>query len=80
LRAREVTERHRAHRNAGTCRVPHDQADRVVDEMVDHLTAASVQPAWIAQQLVKALSPGYHQPFATDISTSMSVSAPWIFA
>ena len=33
------------HANAGTCQVPHDQADRVVDEIVDHLNAASVQPA-----------------------------------
>ena len=30
------------HANAGTCQVPHDQADRVVDEIVDHLHAASV--------------------------------------
>jgi nanoRNase/pAp phosphatase (c-di-AMP/oligoRNAs hydrolase) len=33
------------HRNAGTCQVPHDQADRVVDEIVGRLNAASVQPA-----------------------------------
>ena len=33
------------HANAGTCQVPHDRADRVVDEIVDHLNAASVQPA-----------------------------------
>jgi hypothetical protein len=31
--------------NAGTCQVPHDQADRAVDEIVGHLNAASVQPA-----------------------------------
>jgi nanoRNase/pAp phosphatase (c-di-AMP/oligoRNAs hydrolase) len=33
------------HANAGTCQVPHDQSDRVVDEIVDHLNAASVQRA-----------------------------------
>jgi nanoRNase/pAp phosphatase (c-di-AMP/oligoRNAs hydrolase) len=33
------------HANAGTCQVPHDQADRAVDEIVDHLNAASVQRA-----------------------------------
>jgi nanoRNase/pAp phosphatase (c-di-AMP/oligoRNAs hydrolase) len=33
------------HANAGTCQVPHDQADRVVEEIVGHLNAASVQPA-----------------------------------
>jgi nanoRNase/pAp phosphatase (c-di-AMP/oligoRNAs hydrolase) len=33
------------HANAGTCQVPHDQADRVVDEIVDQLNAASVQRA-----------------------------------
>jgi nanoRNase/pAp phosphatase (c-di-AMP/oligoRNAs hydrolase) len=33
------------HANAGTCQVPHDRADRAVDEIVDHLNAASVQPA-----------------------------------
>jgi nanoRNase/pAp phosphatase (c-di-AMP/oligoRNAs hydrolase) len=33
------------HSGAGTCQVPHDQADRVVDEIVGHLNAASVQPA-----------------------------------
>ena len=31
------------HANAGTCQVPHDQADRVVDEIVDQLHAASLQ-------------------------------------
>jgi nanoRNase/pAp phosphatase (c-di-AMP/oligoRNAs hydrolase) len=31
--------------NAGTCQVPHDQADRVVDDIVGYLNAASVQPA-----------------------------------
>jgi len=33
------------HANAGTCQVPHDQADRAVDEIVDHLNAASVTRA-----------------------------------
>jgi nanoRNase/pAp phosphatase (c-di-AMP/oligoRNAs hydrolase) len=33
------------HANAGTCQVAHDRADRAVDEIVDHLNAASVQPA-----------------------------------
>jgi nanoRNase/pAp phosphatase (c-di-AMP/oligoRNAs hydrolase) len=33
------------HANAGTCQVPHDQSDRVVDEIVDHLNASSVQRA-----------------------------------
>ena len=33
------------HANAGTCQVPHDRADSAVDEIVDHLNAASVQPA-----------------------------------
>jgi nanoRNase/pAp phosphatase (c-di-AMP/oligoRNAs hydrolase) len=33
------------HANAGTCQVSHDRADRAVDEIVDHLNAASVQPA-----------------------------------
>ena len=33
------------HANAGTCQVPHDQSDRVLDEIVDHLNAASVQRA-----------------------------------
>jgi len=31
------------HANAGTCQVPHDQADRVVDEIVGQLHAASLQ-------------------------------------
>ena len=31
------------HANAGTCQVPHNQADRVVAEIVDELNAASVQ-------------------------------------
>ena len=29
------------HVNAGTCQVDHDQADRVVDELVGHLNAAA---------------------------------------
>ena len=29
------------HANAGTCQVPHDQADRVVEELVGHLNATS---------------------------------------
>ena len=29
------------HANAGTCQVGHDQADRVVDELVGHLNAAT---------------------------------------
>jgi nanoRNase/pAp phosphatase (c-di-AMP/oligoRNAs hydrolase) len=29
------------HANAGTCQVPHDQADRVVEELVSHLNAAN---------------------------------------
>jgi nanoRNase/pAp phosphatase (c-di-AMP/oligoRNAs hydrolase) len=33
------------HANAGTCQVPHDQADRAVDEIVDHLNVASVTRA-----------------------------------
>jgi nanoRNase/pAp phosphatase (c-di-AMP/oligoRNAs hydrolase) len=33
------------HANAGTCQVPHDRADRAVDEIVDHLNAASVARA-----------------------------------
>jgi nanoRNase/pAp phosphatase (c-di-AMP/oligoRNAs hydrolase) len=33
------------HANAGTCQVPHDQADRALDEIVDHLNAASVTRA-----------------------------------
>ena len=33
------------HANAGTCQVPHDDADRVVEEIVGHLNAASVTTA-----------------------------------
>lgn len=29
------------HANAGTCQVGHDEADRVVDELVGHLNAAT---------------------------------------
>jgi nanoRNase/pAp phosphatase (c-di-AMP/oligoRNAs hydrolase) len=29
------------HANAGTCQVPHDQADRVLEELVGHLNATS---------------------------------------
>jgi hypothetical protein len=28
------------HANAGTCQVPHDDADRVIEELVGHLDAA----------------------------------------
>ena len=33
------------HANAGTCQVGHDEADRVVEELVGHLNAAN--PAWL---------------------------------
>jgi nanoRNase/pAp phosphatase (c-di-AMP/oligoRNAs hydrolase) len=33
------------HANAGTCQVPHDDADRVVEEIIGHLNAASVTTA-----------------------------------
>jgi nanoRNase/pAp phosphatase (c-di-AMP/oligoRNAs hydrolase) len=33
------------HANAGTCQVPHEDADRVVDEVVGHLNAAARTPA-----------------------------------
>jgi nanoRNase/pAp phosphatase (c-di-AMP/oligoRNAs hydrolase) len=29
------------HANAGTCQVGHDQAERLVDELVGHLNAAT---------------------------------------
>jgi nanoRNase/pAp phosphatase (c-di-AMP/oligoRNAs hydrolase) len=29
------------HANAGTCQVAHDDADRVLDELVGHLNAAT---------------------------------------
>ena len=29
------------HANAGTCQVPHDEADRVVEELVGHLNATN---------------------------------------
>ena len=29
------------HANAGTCQVPHDHADRVLDELVGQLNAAN---------------------------------------
>jgi nanoRNase/pAp phosphatase (c-di-AMP/oligoRNAs hydrolase) len=29
------------HANAGTCQVPHDDANRVLDELVGHLNAAN---------------------------------------
>ena len=32
------------HANAGTCQVPHDDADRVVDELVGQLNAATRTP------------------------------------
>jgi nanoRNase/pAp phosphatase (c-di-AMP/oligoRNAs hydrolase) len=32
------------HANAGTCQVPHDQADRVVEELVGHLNAINPAP------------------------------------
>jgi nanoRNase/pAp phosphatase (c-di-AMP/oligoRNAs hydrolase) len=33
------------HANAGTCQVAHDEADRVVEELVGQLNAAN--PAWM---------------------------------
>ena len=53
------------HRNAGTCQVPHEQAERVLEEIVERLNAASARRRR-AQWVVKALSPVISRPTISD--------------